>query len=162
MKEIFLIDVTSKLGSKIPLSEGYTRQNKVKSTSYLLLRLCRFEYWIFFKFYFYFILLYNTVLVLPYLTWISHGCTWVPNLEPPSHFPPHIISLDHPHAPAPSILYPVSNTDWRFVIIWQYTCFNAILPNHPTLSLSLWVQKSAIHICVFFAVLHTGSSLLSF
>ena len=32
------------------------------------------------------------------------------------------------------------------------------LPN----SLSLWVQKSAIHICVFFAVLHTGSSLPSF
>ena len=24
-----------------------------------------------------------------------------------------------------------------------------ILPNHPTLSLSLWVQKSGIHICVF-------------
>ena len=34
-----------------------------------------------------------------------------------------------------------------------------ILPNHPTLSLSLWVQKSIIHICVFFPVLHTGSSL---
>ena len=36
-----------------------------------------------------------------------------------------------------------------------------ILPNHPTLSLSLWVQKSIIHICVFFPVLHTGSSLPS-
>ena len=36
-----------------------------------------------------------------------------------------------------------------------------ILPNHPTLSLSLWVQKSGIHICVFFPVLHTGSSLPS-
>ena len=27
-------------------------------------------------------------------TWIRHGCTWVPNPEPPSHLPPHIISLD--------------------------------------------------------------------
>ena len=36
-----------------------------------------------------------------------------------------------------------------------------ILPNRPTLSLSLWVQKSIIHICVFFPVLHTGSSLPS-
>ena len=39
------------------------------------------------------------------LTWIRHGCTWVPNPEPASHLPPHIISLDHPRAPAPSILY---------------------------------------------------------
>ena len=45
------------------------------------------------------------------LTWISHGCTWVPNPEPSSHLPPHIIYLDHPRAPAPSILYPVSNLD---------------------------------------------------
>ena len=59
------------------------------------------------------------------LTWISHGCTWVPNSEPPSHLPPHIISLDHPRAPAPSILYPVSNTDWRFVsymIVYMFQC----------------------------------------
>ena len=28
------------------------------------------------------------------LTWISHRCTWVPNPEPPSHLPPHIISLN--------------------------------------------------------------------
>ena len=45
------------------------------------------------------------------LTWIHHRCTWVPNPEPPSHHPPHIISLSHPSAPAPSILYPVWNLD---------------------------------------------------
>ena len=59
------------------------------------------------------------------LTWISHGCTWVPNLEPPSHLPPHIISMDHPHAPAPSILYPVLNIDWHFVsymIVYMFQC----------------------------------------
>ena len=46
--------------------------------------------------------------------------------------------------------------------IWYYTCFNAILPNHPTLTLSHRVQKTVLYICVSFAVLHTGSSLPSF
>ena len=45
------------------------------------------------------------------LTCIHHGCIQAPNPESPSHLPPHIISLDHPHAPAPSILYPVLNID---------------------------------------------------
>ena len=46
--------------------------------------------------------------------------------------------------------------------IWYYTCFNAILPNHPTLSLSHRVQKTILYICVSFAVSHTGLSLPSF
>ena len=29
--------------------------------------------------------------------------------------------------------------------IWYYTCFNAILPNHPTLSLSHRVQKTVLN-----------------
>ena len=32
-------------------------------------------------------------------TWIRHGCTCVPNLEPPSYLPPHTIPLGHPSAP---------------------------------------------------------------
>ena len=48
-------------------------------------------------------------------TWIHHRCTHVPNPEPPSHLPPHTISLGHPSAPTPSILCPASNLDWRFV-----------------------------------------------
>ena len=48
-------------------------------------------------------------------TWIRHGCTRVPNLQLPSHLPPHTIPLGHPSAPAPSILYPASNLDWRFI-----------------------------------------------
>ena len=47
-------------------------------------------------------------------------------------------------------------------LIWYYTCFNAILPNHPTLALSYRVQKIVLYICVSFAVLHTGLSLPSF
>ena len=31
--------------------------------------------------------------------------------------------------------------------VWYYTCFNAILPNHPTLSLSHRVQNCSIHLC---------------
>ena len=35
-------------------------------------------------------------------------------MNPPSHLPPHNISLGHPHAPAPSKLHPTSDMDWRF------------------------------------------------
>ena len=67
------------------------------------------------------------------LTWISHRCTWFPNPEPPSHLPPHIISLDHPRATAPSILYPVSNIDWWFVsymIVYMFQCHSP-KSSHP-------------------------------
>ena len=73
------------------------------------------EGFFFYYFYFYFILLYNIILVLPYidmnppLVYMSSQ-SWTP--LPPA---PHIISLDHPCARAPSILYPVSNMDWRFI-----------------------------------------------
>ena len=44
----------------------------------------------------------------------KHGCTCAPHPEPPSLLPPSTISLGHPSAPAPSILNPASNLDWRF------------------------------------------------
>ena len=46
--------------------------------------------------------------------------------------------------------------------IWYYTYFNAILPNHPTLSLSNRVQKTVLYISVSFAVSYTGLLLSSF
>ena len=46
--------------------------------------------------------------------------------------------------------------------VWYYTCFNAILPNHPVLSLSHRVQKTVLYISVSFAVLYTGLLLPSF
>ena len=58
-------------------------------------------------------LLYNIVLVLPYINlhppWV-YTCSpsWTP-LPPPTH----TIPLGHPSAPAPSFLYPASNLDWR-------------------------------------------------
>ena len=45
---------------------------------------------------------------------------------------------------------------------WYYTCFNAILPNLPTLSLSRRVHKTDLYISVSFAVLDTGLLLPSF
>ena len=66
--------------------------------------------------FFFFTLLYFTILYwfCHTLTWIHHGCTCVPKHEPPSHLPPHNISLGHPRAPAPSMLYPASDIDWWF------------------------------------------------
>ena len=45
---------------------------------------------------------------------------------------------------------------------WYYTCFNAILPNHPTLSLSHRVQKTVLYLSVSFAVSYRGLLLPSF
>ena len=77
-----------------------------------------FYFFIFNLFFFLFLknLLYFTILYwFCHTSWICHGYTRVPNPEPPSHFPPHIISLGHPSAPAASILYPAANLDRWFV-----------------------------------------------
>ena len=83
-------------------------------------------------------------------TWICHGCTHVPNPEHPSHLPPHIISLGHPSAPAPSILYPASNLDWRFVsymILYMFQCHSP-KSSHP-LPLPQNPKDCSIHLCLF-------------
>ena len=84
------------------------------------------------------------------LTWIHHGCTWVPKHEPPSHLPLHIIFLDHPRAPAPSILYPASNIGWWFVsymIVYMFQCHSP-KSSHP-LRLPQSPKVHSIHLCLF-------------
>ena len=107
---------------------------------------------LFLFFFFFFTLFCFTILYwfCHTLTWIRHGDTWFPNPEPPSHLPPHIISLDHPRAPAPSILYPVSNIDWRFVsylIVYMFQCHS------PKSSYPLPLPQSpkvcSTHLCLF-------------
>ena len=59
--------------------------------------------------------------------------TCVPKHEPPSHLPPHNISVGHPHAPAPSMLYPVSDIDWWFnsyMIVYMLECHSP-KSSHP-------------------------------
>ena len=96
------------------------------------------------------------------LTWIHHGCTYVPHPEPPSHLLPHPIPLGHPSAPAPSTLYHALNLDWRFIlhmIMYMFQCHSPIsscplpLPQSP--------KNCSIYLCLF-CVSHTGLSLPSF
>ena len=63
------------------------------------------------------------------------GVPELPNMNPsPTSHP--IISLDHPRAPAQSILYPASNIDWRFIsihdIIHVSMPFSQIIPPSPS------------------------------
>ena len=98
-------------------------------------------------FYFYFTMLYWFCHTS---TWILHGCTRVPNPEPLSHLPPHTISLGHPSAPAPSILSPASNPDWRFIsytILYILQCHSP-KSSHP-LSLPQSPKDCSIHLCLF-------------
>ena len=102
--------------------------------------------------FFFFTLFYFTVLYwfCHTLTWIHHGCIQAPNPESPSHLPPHIISLDHPHAPAPSIVYPVSNIDWHFVsymIVYMFQCHSP-KSSHP-LPLDHSPKVCSTHLCLF-------------
>ena len=103
--------------------------------------------WIFIFTLFYFTILYWFCHTL---TWIHHGCIRAPNPESPSHLPPYIISLDHPHAAAPSILYPVSNIDWHFVSYMTVYMFQCHSPksSHP-LPLPQSPKVRYTHLCLF-------------
>ena len=92
-------------------------------------------------------------------TWIRHGCTCVPILNP-------LPTLYHPSGSSQctSPKHPVSCIEPRLAtrFLYDIILFNAILPNHPTLTLSQRVQKTVLYICVSFAGLHTGLSLSFF
>ena len=90
------------------------------------------------------------------------GIHVLPILNPPSHLPPRTIPLGHPSAPAPSILYPALNLDWRFIYHMILYMFQCHYPKSSPLSVSHRIQKTVLYICVSFAVLHTGLSLPSF
>ena len=73
-----------------------------------------------------------------------------PTLNPSSHHPPHTISLGHRSAPAPSILYPASNLDWRFIsymIVYMFQC-RSPKSSHP-LPLPLSPKVCYLHLCLF-------------
>ena len=72
-----------------------------------------------------------------------------PILNPPSHLPPHTISLGHSSAPVPSFLYPTSNLDWRFVsymILYMFQCHSpkSSAPPSPTESKRLFYTSVSL------------------
>ena len=85
-----------------------------------------------------------------------------PILNPPSSSLPipslWVVPVHQPQSS--STVHRTWTGDWFH--IWYYTYFNAILPNHPTLSLSHRVQKTVLYICVSFAISYTGLLLPSF
>ena len=81
--------------------------------------------------------------------------------SPPTSLPIPSFCVIPVHQPQASCIMHGTWTGVSFNILY-YTCFNAILPNHPTLSLSYRVQKTVLYICVSFTVSHTGLSLPSF
>ena len=116
-----------------------------------------FYFYLFIFNFFIFTLFYFTILYwfCYTLTWICHRCTWVPKHEPPSHLPPHIISLDHSRAPAPSILYPASNIDWQFIsymIVYMFQCHSP-KSSHPH-PFPQSPKVRSIHLCLFCYLAH--------
>ena len=80
---------------------------------------------------------------------------------PPTSLPVPSLWVIPVHQPQASCILHWTWTGDSF-LTWYYICFNAILPNLPTLYLSHRVQKTVLHICVSFAVSHTELSLPSF
>ena len=79
---------------------------------------------------------------------------------PPSSLPVPSLWVVPVHQPQASSIVHRTWTGVSFHI--YYTYFNAILPNHPILSLSHRVQKTVLYISVSFAVSYTGLLLPSF
>ena len=114
-----------------------------------------FYFYIFFKFYFIFSFAKNQnesatgIHVLPILN------------PPPSSLPTPSLWVVPVHQPQASSIVHRTWTGNSFHT-WYYKCFNAILPNLPTLSLSNRVHKTVLYISVSFAASYTGLLLPSF
>ena len=85
-----------------------------------------------------------------------------PSLNPPpSSLPIPSLWVVPVHQPQVSSIVHWTWTGDSFHTL-EYTCFNAILPNLPTLSLSHRVHKTVLYISVSFAVSYTRLLLPSF
>ena len=73
---------------------------------------------------------------------------------PPTSLPGPSLWVIPVHQPQASCIMHRTWTGDSFHI-WYYTCFNAILPNHPTLALSHRVQKTVLYICLTYRVILT-------
>ena len=103
-----------------------------------------------FLFFYYFILFFNFTVLYWFChisKWICPRYTCVPHSEPSSlPIPPlWVIPVHQPQAS--SIVHRTWTGDSFH--IWYYTCFNAILPNHPPLRLPQSPKDCSIHLCLF-------------
>ena len=111
---------------------------------------------------FYFLTLQYCIGFAIYQNESATGIHVLPILNPPPSFLPipslWVVAVHQPQASS------IVHRTWtgNSFHIWYYTCFNAILQNHPTLSLSHRVQKTVLYISVSFAVSYTGLLLPSF
>ena len=95
-------------------------------------------------------LLYNIVVVLPYIDMNLPRVYMCSPSWTPSHLPTHPIPLGHPRALAPSILYHASDLDWWFVshmILYMFQCHSP-KSSHPR-PLPQSPKDCSIHLCLF-------------
>ena len=82
---------------------------------------------------------------------------------PPTSFP--ITSLGHPHAPAASMLYPVSDIDWRFKNSSQHTNYEALVLSPEAhispVTVTTLMKSEKTWFCNFISVLITLYSTAS-
>ena len=83
------------------------------------------------------------------LAWISHGFTLVPHPDPPPASLP-IPSLWVFPVHQPWALVSCIKTGLAIFSPWQYTCFNALLSDHPTLTFSQSPKVCSVYLCLFF------------
>ena len=116
-------------------------------------------------FYIYFILFLTLQYCIGFAIYQHESTTGIhmfPILNPPhSSLPVPSLWVVPLHQPQASSIVHRTWTGNSFHMQY-YACFNATLPNHPTLSLSHRVQKTVLYISVSFVVSHIGSSLPSF
>ena len=115
-----------------------------------------------FIFLFYFLTLQYCIGFAIYQHESTTGIHVFPMLNPPpTSLPVPSIWVVPVHQPQASSMVHQTCTGNSFHI-WYYTGFNAILPNHPTLSLSHRVQKTVLYISVSFAYSKRTMFLINF
>ena len=134
---------------------GISKYSKIRTgdldmviSTWFLLYLLLLKFFFCFLFLLYFTL--QSCMVLPYIDMNPHGCTCVPKHEPPSHLPSHNISLGHHCAPAPSMLYPALDIDWRFdsfMIVYMFQCHSPKSGKH--FLISKWLPFFGLFLSVF-------------